>query len=137
MQSIRVGLLGFGVVGSGVVKVLQRNAREISARVGTKVELAAIADLDLKTDRGVKVNRKILTKDGLAVCRDPQIDIIVETVGGMGIAAKFIKTALEHGKHVVTANKALLSEKGESLFQQCKIVEFFGACSERLSLSIC
>ncbi|MCF7845769.1 MAG: homoserine dehydrogenase [Candidatus Peribacteraceae bacterium] len=116
MKSLKIGLLGFGVVGSGVVKVLQKNAREISARVGKKIELAAIADLDLKSDRGVKVDRKILTKDGFAVCRDPKIDIVVETVGGTGIAAKFIETALRSGKHVVTANKALLSEKGAPLF---------------------
>lgn len=116
MDSIKVGLLGFGVVGSGVVKVLQKNAAEISARVGRKVELAAIADLDLKSDRGVKVDKKILTTDGFAVCADPKIDIVVETVGGTGIAAKFIESALSHGKHVVTANKALLSEKGEPLF---------------------
>lgn len=115
-SKIRIGLLGFGVVGSGVVKVLQRNARAIAERVGAKVELAAIADLDLKRDRGVKVNRKILTKDGLAVCRNPAIDIVIELVGGTGIAAKFIETALRNGKHVVTANKALLSEKGEKLF---------------------
>ena len=116
MDSIKVGLLGFGVVGSGVVKVLQKNSAEIEKRVGRKIELAAIADLDLKSDRGVKVDAKILTTDGFAVCADPQIDIIVETVGGTGIAAKFIETALSHGKHVVTANKALLSEKGEPLF---------------------
>ncbi len=116
MKSIKVGILGFGVVGSGVVKVLQKNAQAITQRVGAKIEIAAIADLDIKTDRGVKVDRKILTKDGFAVCRDPNIDVIVETVGGMGIASKFIEAALENGKHVVTANKALLSEKGGDLF---------------------
>jgi homoserine dehydrogenase len=117
MKSVRVGLLGFGVVGSGVVKVLQQNAELISQRTGVKLELAAIADLDLKSDRGVKVDKKILTNDGFAVCSDPKIDVIVELVGGTGVAAKFIETALQNGKHVVTANKALLSEKGEALFQ--------------------
>ncbi|MCF7836808.1 homoserine dehydrogenase [Candidatus Gracilibacteria bacterium] len=117
MDSIKVGILGFGVVGSGVVKVLQKNFAEITKRVGQKIEIAAIADLDLKSDRGVKVDRKILTTDGFAVCADPKIDIIVELVGGTGVAGKFIETALDNGKHVVTANKALLSEKGAPLFK--------------------
>jgi homoserine dehydrogenase len=117
MSSIKIGILGFGIVGSGVVKVLQKNSQEIAKRVGGKIKIAAIADLDLKSDRGVKIDRKILTKDGLAVCTDPNIDVIVELVGGTGIASKFIETALRNGKHVVTANKALLSEKGEKLFQ--------------------
>ncbi|MFH1546325.1 MAG: homoserine dehydrogenase [Patescibacteria group bacterium] len=116
-SKVRVGIIGFGVVGSGVVKVLQKNSAEIEKRVGRKIEIAAIADIDLKTDRGVKIDRKILTTDGFAVCRNPEIDIVVELVGGTGIAAKFIETALENGKHVITANKALLSEKGEKLFQ--------------------
>lgn len=116
-SKIRIGLLGFGVVGSGVVKVLQQNAELISQRTGVKLELSAIADLDLKSDRRVKVDKKILTTDGFAVCSDPKIDVIVELVGGTGVAAKFIETALQNGKHVVTANKALLSEKGAALFQ--------------------
>ncbi|MCK5472354.1 homoserine dehydrogenase, partial [Candidatus Gracilibacteria bacterium] len=68
MSTIKVGIIGFGVVGSGVVKVLQENSAEIEKRVGKKIEIAAIADLDLKTDRGVKVDRKILTTDGFSVC---------------------------------------------------------------------
>jgi homoserine dehydrogenase len=117
MTSLKLGLLGFGIVGSGVVKVLQKNASEITTRANTKIKLAAIADLDLKSDRGVKIPCEILTKDGMAVCRDPSIDIIVETVGGTGIAAKFIETALKNGKHVITANKALLAQHGEKLFK--------------------
>ena len=117
MRTVKIGIIGFGVVGSGVVKVLQKNSAEIEKRVGKKIEIAAIADLDLKADRGVEVDREILTTDGFAVCANPEIDIIVELVGGMGVAAKFIETALQNGKHVVTANKALLSEKGESLFE--------------------
>jgi len=116
-SKVRVGIIGFGVVGLGVVKVLQKNSAEIEKRVGKKIEITAIADLDLKTDRGVKVDRKILTTDGFSVCSNPEIDIVVELVGGMGIAAKFIEAALRNGKHVITANKALLSEKGEKLFQ--------------------
>ncbi|MCK5472155.1 homoserine dehydrogenase, partial [Candidatus Gracilibacteria bacterium] len=81
------------------------------------IEIAAIADLDLKTDRGVRIDRKILTTDGFSVCSNSEIDIVVELVGGTGIAAKFIEAALQNGKHVITANKALLSEKGEKLFQ--------------------
>ena len=115
-SKIRVGLIGFGVVGSGVVRVLAENSREIARRLGARIEIAAIADLDLKSDRGVKVDHKILTRDSFAVCRDPEIDVVLELVGGLGIAAKLITTALENGKHVVTANKALLSEKGAPLF---------------------
>jgi homoserine dehydrogenase len=117
MKSINVGIIGFGVVGSGVIKVLQRNSKIISDRTGANLKVAAIADLDTKSDRGVKVDKKILTTDGFAVCADPKIDIVVELVGGTGIAGKFIETALQNGKHVVTANKALLSEKGEKLFE--------------------
>ena len=114
---INVGIIGFGTVGAGVVKILQKNASLISKRIGTKIKITAIADLDIKRDRGVKVDKKILTTAGLAVCTDPKVDIVVELVGGLRFAEKFIKTALENGKHVVTANKALLAEKGEALFR--------------------
>ncbi len=117
MKTLNVGLIGFGIIGTGVVRVLQKNARIIETRLGAKLRLAAIADLDLKTNRGVKIDKRILTKDGFAVCRDPAIDIVIELVGGTGVASKFIETALQHGKHVISANKALLSEKGEPLFK--------------------
>ncbi|MDD3066972.1 MAG: homoserine dehydrogenase [Candidatus Gracilibacteria bacterium] len=115
MKTIKVGIIGCGVVGSGVVRVLQENAKVIELRVGSKIEIAGVADRVFP--KGVKIEKKIFTSDGFALCRNPEIDIIVETVGGMGIAAEFIKTALENGKHVITANKALLSEKGFPLFQ--------------------
>ena len=115
MKTIKVGIIGCGVVGSGVVRVLQENAKVIELRVGNKIEIAGVADRVFP--KGVKIEKKIFTDDGFALCRNPEIDIIVETVGGMGIAAEFIKTALENGKHVITANKALLSEKGFPLFQ--------------------
>lgn len=116
MQKIRIGLIGFGVVGSGVVKILQQNQKLLQRKTGIKIELAALADLDLKSKRGVKVDPKILTTDGLKICRDPNIDLIIETVGGLGFAAQVIATALQNDKHVITANKALLAEKGAQLF---------------------
>jgi homoserine dehydrogenase len=115
MKTIKVGIIGCGVVGSGVVEVLRENAKVIELRIGAKIELAAVADKIFP--KNVKVDKKIFTSDGFALCRNPEIDIVVETVGGMGIAAEFIKIALENGKHVITANKALLSEKGFPLFQ--------------------
>lgn len=117
---INIGILGFGTVGSGVVKILQENYELISKKISAQIKVAAIADLDIETDRGIEVDRSILTKDGLALCSNPDIDIIVELVGGTGVAAEFIESALKNGKHVITANKALLSEKGSELFEMAE-----------------
>ncbi|MFO0707001.1 MAG: homoserine dehydrogenase [Nitrospira sp.] len=113
---IGVGLIGFGTVGSGVAKVLYENAELIRRRVGVPVDLLRIADLDIMRDRGVVVPAGILTTDAKQVLTDPAIDIVIELVGGYDFAKRVILEAIANGKHVVTANKALLALHGEEIF---------------------
>ncbi|WP_321531573.1 homoserine dehydrogenase [uncultured Desulfuromonas sp.] len=115
MKEIKVGLLGFGTIGTGVVKVIQQNADVISQRLGTKLTLAAIADRDTTTDRGVVVEPGVLTDDADNVLTNPNIDVVIELIGGYEPARTFVLKALENGKHVVTANKALLALYGQEL----------------------
>lgn len=117
MKEFGIGLLGFGTVGAGVVEALQRNGELLAARVGARPVLRWIADLDLERDRGVRVDRNILTRDARAVVEDPSVDIVVELIGGTGIARELVSRALELGKPVVTANKKMLAEYGEELFR--------------------
>lgn len=116
MKEIGVGLLGFGTVGAGVVEGLQRNATLLAERVGAKPVMRWIADLDLDRDRGVKVDKAIMTRDAKAVVEDPNVDVVVELIGGVGIARELVVRALELGKPVVTANKKMLAEYGAELF---------------------
>ncbi len=116
-QDVKVGLIGFGTVGTGVVKILQRNADLIARRVGRRVTLAKIADLDITTDRGVAVSSGILTTKVDDILHDPDIDIVVELIGGHEPAKRFILQALSNRKGVVTANKALLADHGEEVFE--------------------
>jgi homoserine dehydrogenase len=117
MKEIKVGLLGFGTIGTGVVKVFQNNAEVISQRLGAKLTLAAIADRDLTTDRGVTVDPAIMTSEADDVLTNPEIDVVIELIGGYEPARTFVLKALENGKHVVTANKALLALYGQELLQ--------------------
>ena len=114
MKEYKVGILGFGTVGAGVADCLLNNAEVIAKRTGVKPVLAGIADLDIKTDRGVKVPRELLTTDAAELIH--RVDVAVELIGGTTVAKKFILQALNEGKSVVTANKALLAEAGEELF---------------------
>lgn len=116
MKQIGVGLLGFGTVGAGVVDGLRKNRQVMAQRLGVEVVLKKIADLDTTTDRGVKVDPGTLVPDAMAVIHDPAIQIIVELIGGTGVAKKFILEALSSGKNVVTANKKLLAEYGSEIF---------------------
>ena len=130
MKSIGVGVLGFGTVGAGVVAGFQKNGSLLAQRLGVKPVLRRVADLDVTTDRGVAVDASVLTKDTLAVVDDASIQVIVELIGGTGIARELVKRALERGKAVVTANKALLAEYGEEIFglaQKTGADLFFGA----------
>ncbi len=116
MKEIGIGLLGFGTVGAGVVETLQRNGDLLAGRIGVKPVLRRIADVDLDRDRGVTVDRSLLTRDAKAVIDDPAVDIVIELVGGTTIAREFVLRALRLGKPVVTANKALLADHGEEIF---------------------
>ncbi|WP_342348444.1 homoserine dehydrogenase [uncultured Nitrospira sp.] len=116
-KSIQVGLIGFGTVGTGVVKILQENAGLIAQRVGVPVSLVRIADLDVTADRGVSVAQGVLTTDARGILDDPAIDIVVELIGGHEPAKRFILQAFEGKKCVVTANKALLADHGEEIFE--------------------
>jgi homoserine dehydrogenase len=116
MAEVRVGLIGWGTIGTGVVKLLQRNRAHIRERLGANLTLGGIADIDLTTDRGIQVDRKLLTNDASKLINDPSIDIVVELIGGYGAAKRFVLEAIAHGKSVVTANKALLAVHGEEVF---------------------
>ena len=116
MEQINVGIIGFGTVGAGTVEILLKNQDIIHNRVGSDIIVKRIADLDIHTDRGITVEDDVLTTDAMDVMNDPEIDIVVELVGGTTIAKTFVLQAIEKGKHVVTANKALLSEHGAEIF---------------------
>jgi len=116
MNSIKAGLLGFGTIGSGVVKVFQKNGALMQERLGVPVELVKIADLDITSDRGVAVDAAILTTDANAVLEDPEIQVVIELIGGYEPARTFVLQAIGQGKHVVTANKALLAKHGSEIF---------------------
>jgi homoserine dehydrogenase len=116
MHAVKVGLIGFGTVGAGVVRVLQDNAAIIRERLGFPLELARVADKDTTTDRGVALPPGVLSGDARAIIEDPAIPIVVELIGGLSPAREFILDALGRGKCVVTANKALLAHAWEDVF---------------------
>ncbi len=112
-----VGIIGFGTVGAGVVECLLRNGELIGRRTGVHPRIVRIADLDIVSDRGVAVDPDWLTTDAAALIADPAVDVVVELVGGTSAALDFILAALAAGKPVVTANKALLAEHGDRVFE--------------------
>jgi homoserine dehydrogenase len=116
MKEIRAGLLGFGTIGTGVVKVIQQNSQLMTERLGARLVLTHVADLDITTDRGVILADGVLTTDAQQVISNPQIDIVIELIGGYEPARTFVLQAIKNGKHVVTANKALLAVHGEEIF---------------------
>ena len=116
MKVINVGLIGFGTVGAGVVKLLSANALLIEKKLGARLILKRIVDLDLTTDRGVEVAPGVLTANVSELLDDPEISIVMELIGGYEPARTFVLRAIAAGKHVVTANKALLAVHGEELF---------------------
>ena len=116
ISRVGVGIVGFGTVGSGVAKILLENAALIRRRVGVPIELVRIADLDTTRDRGMALPAGLLVKDAKQILADPTIDIVVELVGGYDFAKRLILEAIDAGKSVVTANKALLALHGEEIF---------------------
>ena len=119
-NTINIGVIGFGTVGAGTVKILLRKRRVLEEKLGFPVVLKKIADLDTKTSRGIKLPKGLLTKDSNSILNDPEIDIVVELIGGTGAAKDITLKAIQSGKHVVTANKALLAEKGREIFKAAK-----------------
>jgi homoserine dehydrogenase len=117
MKIINVGLLGCGIIGTGVAKILIKNKELLSSRVGAVLNLKYVADIDLKTDRGIPFDDGVFISDAFKVVDDPGIDIVVEMIGGEGIAKDLILRAIHNGKPVVTANKALLAGHGNTLFR--------------------
>jgi homoserine dehydrogenase len=117
-MALRVGLIGFGTVGTGAVRTLQENREQINQRAGTEVRLTGIADVNWERDRGVDLTGVRKTSDAWELIKDPEIDVIIELVGGTTIAREFVLGALEQGKDVVTANKALLAYHGQDLFRR-------------------
>jgi homoserine dehydrogenase len=116
LAPIRVGLLGIGTVGSGVFTVLQRNQEEIMRRAGRGIEVSIVADLDVARAKALVGDQVTVVADARAVIADPQVDIVVELIGGYGIAKQLVLEAIAAGKHVVTANKALLAVHGTEIF---------------------
>lgn len=116
MEEIKIGLLGFGTIGAGVVKLLTKNGLLIEEKLGARLTLKKIADLDITTDRGVVVPPGVLTTKVEEVLSDPAIAVVIELIGGYEPARSFVLKAIENGKHIVTANKALLAVHGTEIY---------------------
>ncbi len=116
LSPIRVGLLGIGTVGSGTFNVLKRNQEEIRRRAGRGIEITMVADLDVARARALVGDGVLVVDDARKVVASPDIDIVIELIGGYGIAKALVLEAIESGKHVVTANKALLAVHGTEIF---------------------
>jgi homoserine dehydrogenase len=116
MQGVTLGILGLGTVGSGVVQILRQNREVLERRVGIPLRIKGIAVRDLKAKRATEVEMELLTTDPWAIVRDPEIDVVVELMGGIEPAKSLILEAAAQGKQVVTANKALLAEAWDEVF---------------------
>lgn len=130
MKQIGVGILGFGTVGAGVADGLLRHRELMAHRLGVDIALKRVADLDIVSDRGVAVPADMLTTDAGQVVADPEVAIVVETIGGTGIAKDLVLSAIGNGKCVVTANKKLLAEHGREIFDAAaknNVDIYFGA----------
>ncbi len=117
MDCVKIGLIGYGTVGTGVVKILTENSSLIKKRLGYDIVVEKICDIDISTDRGVKIDKSVLTTDINEIINDPEISIVVETMGGIDLAEEMMLSAIRAGKNVVTANKALLAEAGEEIYK--------------------
>lgn len=114
---VEVGIIGFGVIGTGVVHLLQQHSEMLRMRTGIEIIIKKIVDIDIERDRGVAVEKSILSTNIDDVLTDDEIEVVIELVGGTTIAYDIVERAITNGKHVVTANKALLYEHGETLFR--------------------
>jgi homoserine dehydrogenase len=118
MRKINIGIIGFGNIGSGVVKILGNRKSLLAQKIETEIIIKKICDKDLAKKRDISVDKALFTVDAYEIINDPAIDIVVELIGGINPAKEFILAALKKGKHVVTANKALLAEHGNELFRE-------------------
>jgi homoserine dehydrogenase len=117
MKVINIGLLGVGTVGTGIAKILINNEALIASKLGARLNLKRAADLDIERDRGISFAKGVLTTDPMDVINDPEIDIVIEMIGGVTFAKDLILKAIDNGKHVVTANKALIASQGNMIFK--------------------
>ncbi|HRD87157.1 MAG TPA: homoserine dehydrogenase [Accumulibacter sp.] len=116
MKAINVGLLGIGTVGGGTFSVLSRNGEEIARRAGRPIRISVVADRNPARAQELTAGACRVTDDAFAVVRDPEVDIVVELIGGCDVARELVLQAIDNGKHVVTANKALLAKHGNQIF---------------------
>ncbi|MDQ5914483.1 MAG: homoserine dehydrogenase, partial [Pseudomonadota bacterium] len=131
MKPINVGLIGIGTVGGGTWTVLNRNAEEITRRAGRPIRITVVADKNVELAKQVTGGACKVTDDAFSVVNDPEVDIVVELIGGYGVAKEVVMQSIANGKHVVTANKALLARHGNEIFaaaqEQGVMVAFEGA----------
>jgi homoserine dehydrogenase len=120
VQSVKIGVLGLGTVGSGTVNVLSRNIKEITRRAGRDIEITRAADRTMDKKRDCDTSGIKLTTDAFEIVNDPEIHVVVELIGGTGIARELVLAAIENGKHVITANKALIALHGNELFAKAQ-----------------
>ena len=120
MKTIKIGLLGMGNIGTGTYKTLEMNRPEIESTVDAKVEIVKILERDTERDRGIAVPKEKFTSDPDEIFKDPEIDIVIELLGGIEPATTFMLTAMENGKHVVTANKAAIAANYHKLMDTAK-----------------
>jgi len=118
MKPVSVGVIGLGTVGAGTVDVLRRNGEEISRRAGREIKVTRAAVRDLARSRDCNTAGISLTANPHEIVEDPEIDVVIELIGGCDVAFDLISAALDHGKHVVTANKALIATRGNEIFHQ-------------------
>jgi len=114
-KTVRLGLFGFGTIGAGVMRLLSENSALIEEKTGVGLELARIVDVDLETDRGVDTGSATLTDRSEDILDDGDISVVIELIGGTGVAGDIVEAALKKGKHVVTANKELIAKRGPEL----------------------
>ena len=116
MKQLSVGLLGIGTVGGGTYTVLTRNAAEITRRTGVAINVVQVADRNVEHAKAVTGGNVEVTNDAFAVVSNPKVDVVVELIGGYTLSKELVLKAIENGKHVVTANKALLALHGNEIF---------------------
>ena len=137
-EVFKVGLIGCGTVGQGVVEILQAEADTMAVKTGVRLDLARVADTQPEQARKVGVPEERITTDAGELFADPEIDVIIELVGGTTLAKDFVLRALESGKHVVTANKALLAKHGKEIYQTARshgrCVAFEASCGGGIPL---